>query len=119
MRTYWPGPLTLVLPRLDGAPTVSAPGPTLAFRAPGHAVALELLDRLGEPVAHSSANRTGDPPPQDAPGVLVRLDQDIDVVLDAGPAPLGQASTILDLSGAEPRILRQGAIPESNLLPPS
>lgn len=112
MARFWPGPLTLVL---AAKPIVGEP--TLAVRAPNHPVALRLLTNLGEPVASSSANRGGEAPPTDADAVIAGLGDDLDIVLDGGPCELGQPSTILDLSGDVPRILRQGAIPASALLP--
>ena len=112
MQRFWPGPLTLVLPA--GAPVAT---PTIAFRAPDHEVALGLLRALAEPIASSSANLAGAPPPSDADAVLRGLPDGLDLVLDSGPCRIGQPSTILDLSGTEPRILRQGAIPASELIP--
>jgi len=97
MRRFWPGPLTLVL-----AARAQPDGTTIAVRAPDHQVALTLLRSLGEPIASSSANPAGRPPP--------------DLVLDGGPCRIGQPSTIVDLSGEVPRILRQGAIPASELI---
>jgi L-threonylcarbamoyladenylate synthase len=111
MERYWPGPLTLVLPA-----RITTDGPTIAVRAPDHEVALELLSSLGEPIASSSANPAGQPPPIDADQVIAALDDELDLVLDGGPCRIGQPSTILDLSGATPRILRQGAIPSSELI---
>jgi L-threonylcarbamoyladenylate synthase len=87
----------------------------VAGRAPNHPVALAILDALGEPVASSSANRAGEAPPVDAESVMSGLGEDLDVVLDGGPCRLGQPSTILDLSGAEPKILRAGAVAEADL----
>jgi L-threonylcarbamoyladenylate synthase len=113
MDRYWPGPLTLVLPARIPI------GGTIAVRAPDHDVALALLTSLGEPIASSSANPAGQPPPVDADQVIAGLDDELDLVLDGGPCRIGQPSTILDLSGATPRILRQGAIPASALISPS
>ena len=110
MARYWPGPLTLVLPARD-----TSDGPTIAVRAPDHEVALALLMALGEPIASSSANPVGQPPPVDADQVIAGLGDRLDVVLDGGPCRIRQPSTILDLSGATPRILRQGAIPPVKL----
>jgi len=110
MARFWPGPLTLVLParsQKDGA--------TIAVRAPDHEVALSLLRSLGEPIASSSANPAGQPPPVDADQVIAGMGGRIDLVLDGGPCRIGQPSTILDLSGPAPRILRQGAIPPAKL----
>lgn len=111
MARFWPGPLTLVLPaRFPNA------GPTIAVRAPDHDVALALLRALGEPMASSSANPAGHAPPVDVEQVIAGLGDRLDVVLDGGPCRIGQPSTILDLSGAMPRILRQGAIPDVELI---
>ncbi|MDQ6712613.1 MAG: L-threonylcarbamoyladenylate synthase [Candidatus Dormibacteraeota bacterium] len=110
MARFWPGPLTLVLParvRSDDS---------IAVRAPNHDVALALLTSLGEPMASSSANPAGQSPPVDADQVIAALGDELDLVLDAGPCAIGQPSTILDLSGAEPRILRQGAIASAELI---
>jgi L-threonylcarbamoyladenylate synthase len=109
MRRFWPGPLTIVLPSHSEA------GGTVAGRAPDHPVALAILDALGEPIASSSANRAGAPPPSDAESVISGFGEDLDLVLDGGPSRLGQPSTILDLSGVEPKILRSGAIAEADL----
>jgi len=110
MARFWPGPLTLVLPARD-----RQQGATIAVRAPDHEVALSLLRALGEPIASSSANPAGQPPPVDADQVIAGMEGRIDLVLDGGPCRIGQPSTILDLSGATPRILRQGAIPPVKL----
>ena len=111
MARFWPGPLTLVLPA-----RIPADGPTIAVRAPNHDVALGLLRALGEPIASSSANRARQPPPVDADQVMDSLGDRLDVLLDGGPCRIGQPSTILDLAGATPRILRQGAIPDVELI---
>jgi L-threonylcarbamoyladenylate synthase len=111
MRRFWPGALTLVL-RARADPH----GSTIAFRAPAHEVALALLRSLGEPIASSSANPAGLPPPVDADQVIAGMGDRIDIVLDGGPCRIGQPSTILDLSGSAPRILRQGAIEASELI---
>ena len=111
MARFWPGPLTLVLPTRDGDD-----GSTIAVRAPNHEVALALLTTLREPIASSSANPAGQSPPVDADQVIAGLGDELDLVLDGGPCRIGQPSTILDLSGATPRILRQGAIPASELI---
>jgi L-threonylcarbamoyladenylate synthase len=111
MARHWPGPLTLVLPA-----RMASDGPTIAVRAPDQDVALALLRTLGEPIASSSANPAGQPPPVDADQVIAGLGDRLDLVLDGGPCRIGQPSTILDLSGATPHILRQGAIPAAELI---
>lgn len=109
IRRFWPGPLTLVMSsRLE-------PGSTIGGRAPNHPVALALLDAVAEPIASSSANRAGEAPPVDADSVIAGLGDDLDIVIDGGPCRLGVASTILDLSGTKPKILRAGAIAEVDL----
>jgi L-threonylcarbamoyladenylate synthase len=110
MARFWPGPLTLVLPARD-----RQHGATIAVRAPDHEVALSLLRSLGEPIASSSANPAGQPPPVDADQVIAGMEGRIELVLDGGPCRIGHPSTILDLSGATPRILRRGAIPPVKL----
>jgi L-threonylcarbamoyladenylate synthase len=117
MQAWWPGPLTLVLPARPGVgpPLASAGGgPTIAARIPDHAVALLLLREAGEALATTSANRSGEPP------ALTPLEAawlgGLGGVVDGGRAPGGVPSTLLDLSGGEPRVLRQGPIEESELL---
>jgi L-threonylcarbamoyladenylate synthase len=111
MARFWPGPLTLVLPA-----RAQTDGSTIAVRAPNHDVALDLLRALGEPIASSSANPAGQSPPVDADEVIAALGDELDGVLDDGPCAIGQPSTILDLTGPAPRILRQGPIPPSELI---
>jgi L-threonylcarbamoyladenylate synthase len=108
---FWPGPLTLVLPKGNAVPeAVTAGGPTVAVRVPAHPVALALLRAAGVPVAAPSANRSGYVSPTTAGHVLRGLDGRIDLVLDAGPVPGGLESTVLDLTAAPPRLLRPGLV---------
>ncbi len=100
---FWPGPLTVVLQSREGDGTVGV-------RIPDHPVALAILDRVGRPLAVPSANRAGDPPPRDAKAASTALGGAVDAVVDAGPVPGGIASTVLDLSGARPRLLRAGPV---------
>ena len=102
MKKFWPGPLTLVLPRHDGS--------TIGFRVPKHPVALALLKEAGVPVVAPSANISGNPPPRNAEEVFRDLADKIDLVIDAGPTPVGIESTVVDLTGQIPKILRDGAI---------
>jgi L-threonylcarbamoyladenylate synthase len=111
MRRFWPGPLTLVL-----SARIPSHGATIAVRAPDHNVALALLTALGEPIASSSANPAGQSPPVDADQVIAGLGDQLDLVLDAGRCRIGQPSTILDLTGVTPRVLRQGAIAQADLI---
>jgi L-threonylcarbamoyladenylate synthase len=116
MARWWPGPLTLVLPAKPGVePPLARESPrTLAARIPDHEVALELLRTVGEPVATTSANRSGELPAR-VP-VQVSWLPGLAAVIDAGPAPGGVPSTLLDLSGEEPVVLREGPIPAVQLL---
>jgi len=102
MRRFWPGPMTLVLARLDGS--------AIGFRMPGHPVALALLKEAAVPVVAPSANLTGQPPALTAEQVLKVFSDRIDAVLDGGPAVSGISSTVVDLSAQPPRILREGAL---------
>ena len=108
---FWPGPLTLVLPRSPRVPDeVTAGLDTVAIRVPAHPVARALLDVAGIPVAAPSANLFSRPSPTRAAHVLDDLDGRIDMILDAGPTTVGVESTVLDLSGAVPTVLRPGAV---------
>jgi L-threonylcarbamoyladenylate synthase len=108
---FWPGPLTLVLRRAAAvAPNVSGGRDTVAVRVPAHPVALALIAAAGVPVAAPSANRFGRPSATTAAHVLADLNGRIDLVLDAGPTPIGVESTVLDLTAAEPALLRPGGV---------
>jgi L-threonylcarbamoyladenylate synthase len=113
---FWPGPLTLVLPRLERVPDiVTAGGPTVAVRWPTHPIAQALIAALGGPIAAPSANRSGELSPTCAEHVLNDLDGRIDLLLDGGPTAAGIESTVIDLSGPVPRLLRPGPIPPVEL----
>jgi L-threonylcarbamoyladenylate synthase len=108
---FWPGPLTLVLPRSSLIPdAVTAGRDTVGLRVPDSDVARALLARAGRPVAAPSANRSTGVSPTRAEHVLKDLDGQIDLVLNAGPTPIGIESTVLGLTGDTPRLLRPGAI---------
>lgn len=109
---FWPGPLTLVLPKRPVVPDIVTAGlPTVAVRMPAHPVALALIRAAGTPVAAPSANRFGHTSPTTAQHVLEDLGGRIDLILDAGPTPVGVESTVLDLTGPLPTILRPGGLP--------
>ncbi len=108
---FWPGPLTLVLPKTAAVPAVvTAGGPTVAVRSPAHPVAQALLQAAGIPVAAPSANRSGELSPTRAEHVQRSLTDRIDLLLDGGPASGGVESTVLDLSRMPPRLLRPGLV---------
>jgi L-threonylcarbamoyladenylate synthase len=111
MAAFWPGPLTLLLPRTTAVPdAVTAGRPLVGVRMPAHAVALELIRRAGVPVAAPSANLFGHISPTTAAHVLEDLDGRIDAVLDAGPTEHGVESTVLDPCQSPMVIYRPGAV---------
>lgn len=113
---FWPGPLTLILPRHDAVPLdVTAGLETVGVRVPAHPVALALLRAAGCPIAAPSANRFSQPSPTRAPHVLADLDGRIDLVLDGGPTAIGVESTILDLTVQPPLVRRFGGVPVEEL----
>jgi L-threonylcarbamoyladenylate synthase len=108
---FWPGPLTIVVPKLPAVPDeVTAGGPTVAVRCPNHPVALALLKAAGVPVAAPSANRSTELSPTRAEHVMRSLGGRIDMILDAGPCPGGIESTVVDVTGPVVRLLRPGLI---------
>jgi L-threonylcarbamoyladenylate synthase len=113
---FWPGPLTLVLLKTPVVPdVVTAGGPTVALRIPGHPVALSLIRAAGVPLAAPSANRSAKLSPTRAEHVRSGLDGRIDLILDGGPTANGIESTVLDVTGGRPVLLRPGPIPVSAL----
>ncbi len=113
---FWPGPLTLVVPRGAAVPAlVSAGLPTMALRVPAHPVALSLLRAARLPLAAPSANRSESVSPTTAAHVLGSLPA-VPLILDGGPCPLGIESTVVDLTTSPPRLLRSGALPLRALL---
>jgi len=112
---FWPGPLTLVLPRTALVPDeCTAGGDTVGVRAPSHPVARALLERVGAPLAAPSANRAEHVSPTSAAHVLRDLNGRIDAVLDGGRCAYGIESTVIGLDGP-PRLLRKGAIPAAEI----
>lgn len=115
-RAFWPGPLTLVLPRGSHVPPIVSAGlDTVAVRMPDHPVAQALIRAASVPIAAPSANRFGHISPTAAQHVLDDLDGHIDLVLDGGATPLGVESTVLNLTSNPPRILRPGGITREQL----
>jgi L-threonylcarbamoyladenylate synthase len=106
---FWPGPLTLVIPKHPDLPISVSATATVGVRVPDHSVARELL-RLAGPLAVTSANLSGQPSPSTAQDVLTQLGGRIPLILDGGQTPGGQPSTVLDCTGTEPVILREGPL---------
>ncbi len=108
---FWPGPLSLVLPRSEQIPAlVSAGLPSVAVRMPDHRTALDFIRLSGVPIAAPSANRSGRPSPTTYRHVLEDLTGRIDAVIKSSPCRVGLESTVLDLTGEEPVILRPGGV---------
>ena len=108
---FWPGPLTMILPRKDCVPKETTGGlSTVAIRMPQNAIALELIRASRTGIAAPSANLSGRPSPTSAEHVREDLDGRIDMILDGGPSKIGLESTIVDLSADVPMILRPGFI---------
>jgi len=114
---FWPGPLTLVLPKNESlSALISAGADTVGVRIPDHPVALALLREVGTPIIATSANASGEPPAVEIESALRGLGEAAAVVLDAGECRLGQASTVVDVSVHPPRIVRHGAISVAEIL---
>lgn len=113
---FWPGPLTLLLPKAAGVSGVVTGGRgTVGLRVPDHPLTLGLLGKFGGGIAAPSANRFGSVSPTTAEDVRAELGADVDFVLDGGPCRVGVESTIVDLSGDEPVILRPGGVTREDL----
>jgi L-threonylcarbamoyladenylate synthase len=114
---FWPGPLTIVLPRAAHIPDiVAAGGPTVGIRWPSHPFMQEVIRACGFPLAAPSANRSNEISPTNAAHVSKSLGHRIPLVVDGGQAQVGIESTVIDLSGEPPRVLRPGMIHEPSLL---
>ena len=110
-RRFWPGPLTLVLPKREAVPDIVTSGlPTAAVRVPAHPVAAALLRAAGVPVAAPSANRFSRPSPTDAAAVEAELGGAVDLILDGGPTTVGVESTVVGFPDGRPTVLRPGGV---------
>lgn len=113
---FWPGPLTVVLPAAPAVPEfLTGPGRTIAVRIPPLYWLRALARALGEPLTATSANLSGEKELADPREVEALFKGQVDLVVDAGPAPGGLPSTIVDLAGERPRVLREGRIPSSRI----
>ena len=108
---FFPGALTIILPKSDIVPDIiTGGGRTVAFRIPDHRVPLALIKGLGKPIVGTSANLSGQPSALTAAEVQAQIGDKIDMVIDGGRCPGGIESTVIDLSGKKPVVRRQGAI---------
>lgn len=112
---FWPGPLTLVVPKHPNLPDIVSASPTVGVRVPDHSVAHALLTAAG-PMAVTSANISGQASPKTAGDVYHQLNGRIPIILDGGESPGGVPSTVVDCTGAEPVILREGPITLDQIL---
>ena len=113
--SFLPGALTLVLPRSARVPDVITGGKTVAVRIPAHPVAIALIRGLGSPIVGTSANLSGRPSALTAEEVYSQFGDRLGLVIDGGRCPGGRESTIVDVTGAKPRVLREGAISRQQL----
>ncbi len=110
-KAFWPGPLTMVLPKADGIPDKTSGGlDTVGIRLPSHPVARAVIEAAGVPLAAPSANLSGSPSPTTAGHVLADMEGRIEAVLDGGPCGVGVESTVLSLVGERPLLLRPGGV---------
>lgn len=113
---FWPGPLTIVVPGMDGLPDgVRAEDGTVAVRLPNHPLAIEIIEKSGGAVACTSANLSGEPEALTAEETANCLDGKLDLVIDGGRAPGGVASTVVRVDGDELAVLREGGISPDTL----
>lgn len=113
---FWPGPLTLVVPKKPALPEAVTCGlGSVGVRIPKHDVAIQLMRLSDGLLVGTSANKTGQKPPQTASRAAKQLGEEVDVILDGGPTPLGVSSTVVDLAAEEPRILREGPVSSENI----
>lgn len=109
---FWPGPLTMILPRRDIVPLQTTGGlETVGVRCPNHPVTLAIIEAAGVPIAAPSGNTSGRPSPTTAPHMIEDMDGRIEGMFDGGPCAVGVESTIIDLTCTPPRLLRPGGLP--------
>ncbi len=113
---FWPGPLTMVLLSLDVLPAILIPNGRVGLRSPKHAICLELLGLCSGALVGTSANLTGRPPAVTAEAAANELEDRVDLVVDGGRAPLGVASTVVDLTASKLTILREGPIGRGEIM---
>lgn len=113
---FWPGPLTMLLPRTDTVPAGIGEGRGVGVRIPDSPLARDLIRAAGGALAVTRANRPGRPVGRNAQEVLAELDGEVDLIVEGGPAPAGIASTVVDCTRWPPVVLREGAILEVEIL---
>jgi L-threonylcarbamoyladenylate synthase len=117
MDAFWPGPVTLLFPAAPGLPEDLTQGRgTIGIRIPSSELCLQLIALCGVPLTSTSANLAGEAPLRSIEEMLSLFPPGIDLYLDAGELPMSLPSTVVDVSGATPRIIREGAIPKEEIL---
>ena len=117
MKHFWPGGLTLVLPKAVSFPdVVTAGSDKVAVRVPDHAVPLTIIRKLERPIVGTSANVSNKPSPVTAQEVKQQLDGQVDLIVDMGRCPGGVESTVIDVTGDVPVVLRWGIVPEEEIM---
>ena len=116
IRSFLPGGLTIVLPKSNSVPDfITAGETTIAVRIPAHPVPIALVDGLGAPIVGTSANLSGRPSPLTAEEVYSQLGDEIDLIIDGGRCLGGKESTVVDVTGEKPVVLREGAISKEEI----
>lgn len=110
IEVFWPGPLTLVLPRKAALDSTTFGLPSIGVRVPNNDVALRLIRLSGGLLVGTSANKTNGDPPSTARDALMQLNNKVDVILNGGNTNLGISSTVLDLTDERPQVLREGSL---------
>jgi len=114
---FWPGQLTLVVPKRPALPDVVTCGvDSVGVRIPKHDIAVQLIRLCGGLLIGTSANKTGEEPPRTAEEATRQLGEDVDIVLDGGPTTFGMPSTVVDLTAEEPKIIRGGLVSSDEVL---
>jgi L-threonylcarbamoyladenylate synthase len=114
-KIFWPGPLTMVVNRSHSLPDILSPVQTIGIRIPDHPFALSLIEEIG-PLAVTSANVSGQPPPCTAVDVLHQLNHKIHLIIDGGKTPGGIPSTVIDCTASDVKLLRKGPISMEKIL---
>ncbi len=116
-KRFWPGALTLVVAKAQGLPDrLTAGGPTVAVRMPDHPAPIQLIDGLGGPITGTSANISGGPDLLTLAELTGQIGEKVDHIVTDGPEPAGIASTVIDITSGQPKLLREGAIPFEQIL---
>ena len=113
---FWPGPLTVVLEPLPDAPRLFRRWGQVGVRLPACPICREIARRVGGIITGTSANISGRESPRTAQQAMFQLGNRVDLYIDAGPTPLGRSSTVVDVRGGEPRLVREGPIPFEDIL---